>query len=159
MKKRNVFIIIGVVFLLCGTFLFKSILKSNKEVEQNSKTDVASMNLKEQYEKLNKLSKPSIIIFSYDADCCENTKKFFNQYNTKAKQLIKDYEKEFITLFINTGKLKGADKDTLMKIAEENRANQVPAISVRDSKGKLIKTLEGSFNDKEVRKLLDGVKN
>jgi ABC-type lipoprotein release transport system permease subunit len=159
MKKRNVFIIIGVIILIVGTFLVKGIVKSDKEVEQNNINNVASVSLKEQYEQLRKSSKPSIIIFSYYGGCCEDTKKFLNEYNTKADQLMKDYEKKFTVLFINTGILKGADKDTLMKIEEENGASQLPFILIRDSKGKVIKTMEGSLDDEQTRNILDGVED
>lgn len=157
MKRRNIFVI-GIVFvLIIAVFGLKNFTtQGDGKVQKNSEV---KRTLKEEYEVLRKGSKPSIIIFSYDADCCENTKKFFNEYNNKVKQLTKDYDKKFNVMFINTGILKEDDKDMLMKIAKENGTSQLPAISIRDSKGTVIKIIEGVFDAKEVRKILDEVKS
>jgi len=153
MGKRNISIIIGVLVLIVGLFVVKGIFKPN------SKDASGGENLKLQtaYEKINSSEKPSIIVFSYDADCCPSTKQFFDEYNKKARQLMKDYEKQFETLFINTGILEEKDQQVLIDIAKENGVSRLPSILLRDSSGKPFKVIEGPFDDTEVRKIMDGM--
>lgn len=150
MKKRDI-VIISIVFLSLITIFTVKIFMQNRDKPINS-TD-----LKTQYNYIKSSSKPSIIIFSYDADCCENTKRFFNEYNSMAKQLMKDYERKFISLFINIGTLKDYEKDVLMNIAKENGVSQIPSILIKDSNGRAIEVIEGPFDFDKVIKILDKV--
>ncbi|KOA19788.1 hypothetical protein CLHOM_18770 [Clostridium homopropionicum DSM 5847] len=94
MNKRNI-IIISIVFIsLITLFIVKTFI-------QNENKPISFTDLKTQYNYIKTSSKPSIIIFSFDADCCENTKKFFNDYNSMARKLMKNYEGKFISLFNN----------------------------------------------------------
>lgn len=120
-------------------------------------TTQSTADLEAQYKKINKSDWPSIIVFSYDAECCETTKKFFNVYNSKAKQIIKDYQNEFETLFINTGILGEEDMKTANIIAFENKVKQLPSILLRKPYGKTFKVVVGDFDDKELRTIMDGM--
>jgi len=153
MGKRNISIIIGVLVLVVGLFVAKGILKPD------SKRAAGEENLKLQtaYEKIKNSKMPSIIIFSHDADCCPSTKQFFNEYNKKARQLMKDYEKQFETLFINTGILEEEEQQVLIDIAKENGVSRLPSILLKDSEGKPFKVIEGPFEDAEIRKIMDGM--
>ncbi|QAA32783.1 hypothetical protein [Clostridium manihotivorum] len=154
MTKRSITIVAVVFLAVIIMFSAKVIISRGKDVPKNIK----ELTLEEQYSRISNSVKPSIIIFSYDADCCENTKKFFNEYNSNAKKLMKDYENKFETLFINTGIIE-SDKGNkvLERITKDNEVSKLPSILVRDSKGKKIKVFEGTFDDKEIRKVLDGV--
>lgn len=154
MTKRNITIVAIVFLAVIIMFSAKIIIGRGKDVPKNIK----ELTLEEQYSRINNSVKPSIIIFSYDADCCESTKKFFNDYNSNAKKLMKDYNNKFETLFINTGVIESEKENKVLeKIAKDNEVSKLPSILVRDSKGKKIKVFEGTFDDKEIRKVLDGV--
>jgi hypothetical protein len=153
MGKRNISIIIGVLVLVLGLFVAKGVFKPDSKDASGGK----NLELKTAYEKIKSSKKPSIIIFSYDADCCPSTKQFFDEYNKRARQLMKDYEKQFETLFINTGILEEKDQQILIDIAKENGVSTLPSILLRDSTGKPFKVIEGPFDDAEVRKVMDGM--
>jgi len=150
MKKRNI-IIISIVFILLITIFTVKIFK------QKENKPISSTDLKTQYNYIKTSSKPSLIIFSYDADCCESTKKFFDEYNSSAKQLMKDYEGKFISLFINIGTLNDNEEEILLNIEKENDVSQIPSLLIRDSSGKPIEVIEGPFDSDEVRKILNEV--
>jgi thioredoxin-related protein len=136
--------------------MFSLKILTGKGSEQ--KKDISSLSLEEQYKSITSSSKPSIIVFSYDADCCETTKKFFNAYNTKAKQLMKEYENKVGTLFINTGTVtEDKENEVLSKIANDNNVSILPSILILDANGDKIKVFEGTLDNKEVRKILDEV--
>lgn len=150
MNKKNI-IIISIVFIsLITIFIIKIFI-------QNENKPISSTDLKTQYNYIETSFKPSIIIFSFDADCCENTKKFFDEYNSMARKLMKNYEGKFISLFINTGTLKDEDENTLITIAKENGVSQIPSILIKDSSGKPIEVIEEPFDYNEVKKILDEV--
>jgi hypothetical protein len=150
MKKRNI-IIISIVFISL-IFIFTA-----KIFIQNRNEPISFTGLKTQYNYIKTCSKPSIIIFSFDADCCENTKKFFDEYNIMARQLISDYDDKFISLFINTGTLNDTEMKILRDIEKENGISQIPSILIKDSNSKTIDLIEGPCDYSEVKKILDEV--
>lgn len=153
MSKRNFIVLVSVLSLVLILFLAKIIFKGN--LKDNG--TLRYVDLKTQYEQIKKCGKPSIVIFSYDGDCCENTKRFFDEYNNKAKMLISDYENKVNGVFINTGALSEKDNDVLAKIAKENKVNNLPFILIMDKTGEIFKVIEGKFEDEEVRKIIDGM--
>lgn len=71
---------------------------------------------------------------------------------------MKDYENKFETLFINTGIMESEKENKVLeRITKDIEVSKLPSILIRDSKGKKIKVFEGTFDDKEIRKVLDGV--
>lgn len=113
--------------------------------------------LKSEYEKILKSGKPSIIVFSYDADCCASTKMFFDDYNKKALGLMEDYKDRFDTLFINTGILNEKDMDTALDIASKNEVLTLPSILILNSAGKTYEVIGGPFEESLVKNILDGM--
>jgi thioredoxin-related protein len=45
----------------------------------------------------------------------------------------------------------------LLKIADENKVLQLPTLVIKDSKGTIVKSIEGPFESSEVAKVLDEV--
>lgn len=154
MSKRNLGIVIIVFIAVIAVFSIKIITGKGTHLQNNRETE----SLEKQYKRVIDSSKPSIIVFSYDADCCETTKRFYNEYNAKAKKLMKDYEGKFETLFINTGIInEEQERDMVKKIAREYGVKSQPSLLILDDKDKRVKVIEGDFDDKEVRKLLEEV--
>lgn len=153
MSKRNFRILVIVLFSILILLVAKGIFKGNHK--EKDKLNV--VDLKTQYEYIKESGKASLIIFSYDTDCCENTKKFFNEYNDRAKKLIKDYEDKLETLFINAAELEEKDRDLLISIAEENEVQSLPFILIMDEEGKCVQVIQETFDNKEIRKIIDGL--
>ncbi|SHJ75778.1 hypothetical protein [Paramaledivibacter caminithermalis] len=153
MSKKKFGILILVILAVVGVILAKELFaKSNIE-----STNEGSFSIEQEYEKIKKINKPSIIIFTYEGDCCESTKKFFDNYNSMANKLISKYKDSFESLYINTGILSKDDQEILMKIANENSVKKLPTIVIRNYEGKVIKVIEGPFIEKEVKDIMDGL--
>jgi hypothetical protein len=154
LSKRNL-IIVSIVFIaVISVFSAKIFAERSNKVQ----IDSATLSLEEQYEKIIKSSKPSIIIFSYEGDCCESTKKFFDEYNSKARKIVKEYEGKFETLFIDTANIiDKKDNDALMKIAKAHNVSGLPSLLILDSKGTALELFESIFDETEVIKSLDEV--
>jgi hypothetical protein len=60
-----------------GFFVENGILKPDSKDASGGR----NQKLQTAYEKIKDSKKPSIIVFSYDADCCPSTKQFFDEYN------------------------------------------------------------------------------
>jgi hypothetical protein len=152
-SKKKFGILILVILAVVGVILAKELFaKSNIE-----STNEGSFSIEQEYEKIKKINKPSIIIFTYEGDCCESTKKFFDNYNSMANKLISKYKDSFESLYINTGILSKDDQEILMKIANENSVKKLPTIVIRNYEGKVIKVIEGPFIEKEVKDIMDGL--
>ncbi len=153
MEKKKFRILICVLILVLVVLLFKGIFQYHKKdmlIHNKMKLNI-------QYENFKKSNKPSMIIFSYNADCCKTTKKFFDEYNIKANELMSEYEGKINILFINTGILDEKDEEALKSIEKGNRISKIPSILLMDSSGKSYKVIEGLFDEGEVREIIDGM--
>jgi len=133
--------------------------KEQEDSEESSSTSSEEdpNSLKNIYQRFIESGKPSILVFSYDADCCASTKAFFDDYNGTAKKILEDYKNKFNTLFINTGILDKNNMNTLVEIASQNQVLNLPSILILDKSGQAYKVIEGPLDEAEVRKILDGM--
>ena len=131
--------------------------EDNNSNENTNSSEEKDNSLKGIYERFIESGKPSILVFSYDADCCATTKEFFDNYNGMAKKILEDYNGKFNTLFINTGILDKNNMNTVIEIATQNEILNLPSILILDSSGKPYKVIEGVFDEAEVKQILDGM--
>ena len=131
--------------------------QANDTVDEKEQEDPNS--LKSIYQRFIESGKPSILVFSYDADCCATTKAFFDNYNGIAKKILEEYNSKFNTLFINTGILDKNNMNTAVEIATQNQFLNLPSILILDKTGKAYKVIEGPFDENDARKVLDGMLN
>lgn len=133
--------------------------EDNSSNESSNTSDEEDNSLKGIYERFLESGKPSILVFSYDADCCASTKEFFDNYNGMAKKIIEEYNGQFNTLFINTGILDKNNMNTVIEIATQHEILNLPSILILDKAGKPYKVVEGLFDEAEVKKILDRMLN
>jgi len=131
--------------------------EDNSKSSSNVTDEVNSKDLEAQYKKIVESGKPSTIVFSYDADCCEKTRIFFDDYNKKVFALMEENKDKFDTLFINTGILDKKDMDTALDIASKNEVLTIPSILILDSAGKAYEVIGGQFEESLVKNILDGM--
>ena len=131
----------------------------NDEDANDTSPEEDPNSLKSIYQRFIESGKPSILVFSYDADCCATTKAFFDNYNGAAKKILEQYNSKFNTLFINTGILDKNNMNTVVEIASQNKVLNLPSILVLDKTGKTYKVIEGPFDEIEAKKVLDGMLN
>ncbi|MBE3093194.1 MAG: hypothetical protein IMZ60_00050 [Actinobacteria bacterium] len=155
-NKKIINILLAAILLITLNFLFILNGCSNSN-STDTVVEEETNSLKNIYQRFIGSGKPSILVFSYDADCCATTKAFFDDYNGTAKKILEDYKNKFNTLFINTGILDKNNMNTVIEIASQNEVINLPSILVLDKTGKAYKVIEGPFNDAEARKVLDGM--
>ena len=126
--------------------------EDNSSNESSNTSDEEDNSLKGIYERFLESGKPSILVFSYDADCCASTKAFFDNYNGMAKKIIEEYNGQFNTLFINTGILDKNNMNTVIEIATQHEILNLPSILILDKAGKPYKVVEGLFDEAEVKR-------
>ena len=131
--------------------------EDNSSNESSNSSEEKDNSLKGIYGRFIESGKPSILVFSYDADCCATTKAFFDNYNGIAKKILEGYNGKFNTLFINTGILDKNNMDTVIEIATQNEILNLPSILILDSSGKPYKVIGGVFDEAEVKQILDGM--
>jgi len=131
--------------------------EDNSSNESSNSSEEKDNSLKGIYGRFIESGKPSILVFSYDADCCATTKAFFDNYNGIAKKILEGYNGKFNTLFINTGILDKNNMNTVIEIATQNEILNLPSILILDSSGKPYKVIGGVFDEAEVKQILDGM--
>jgi len=127
--------------------------------DSNTYSEEEGNTLEDIYQRFLESGKPSIIVFSYDADCCPSTKAFFEEYNDGVMELMDAYTGDFDALFINTGIPGEKNMDTAVEIASQNNVLNMPSILILDRSGTAYRVIEGPFDEVEVKKVLDGMIN
>ncbi|MDK2952401.1 MAG: hypothetical protein PWQ77_2066 [Kosmotogales bacterium] len=157
MKNKKFITLLIVTLLVSVTFILKTTFKDDiTQVPTGPEIE----NLEKLYAKINESPKPSIIVFSYDVWCCDETHELFEDYNLRVLRLLKDYDNDYETLFVNTKMLNAQSKDFLEDISIEYIMFQFPSILIRDSSGELIYLEEEmNFDEETLRKRLDGIEN
>lgn len=157
MKNKKFITLLIVTLLVSVTFVLKIIVKDDiTQVPTGPEIE----NLEKLYAEINESSKPSIIVFSYDVWCCDETHELFEDYNQRVLKLLRDYNDYYETLFVNTKMLNAGSKDFLEDISIEYIMFQFPSILIRDSSGELIYLEEEmDFDEETLRKRLDGIEN
>ena len=153
--KKNLWIIIGVIAVFVGVIIAKELVLK-KEVKE-SMTGADPYTFKDDLDKAIALGKPVILAFSFEADCCPGTKKFFNDYNLQIKQLFSEYEGRATGFFINTGNLKEETRDLLMEVAKRYQVQQIPSLIILDGAGEKHYQVEGPFQMDAIREKLGQV--
>lgn len=131
--------------------------QTNSEESSDKPSEEEPDSLRSTHQSFIESGKPSILVFSYDADCCASTKAFFDDYNGMAKKLLEEYKSKYNTLFINIGILDENNMSTAIEIAAQYEALNMPSILILDKTGKAYKVIEGLFDEAEVKQILDGI--
>lgn len=131
--------------------------ETDSSKSSNTYSEEEGNTLEDIYQRFLESGRPSILVFSYDADCCPGTKAFFEEYNDAVMKLMKSYTGDFDALFINIGILGEKNMDTAVEIASQNNVLNIPSILILDRFGNGFKVIEGPFDKVEVKKILDGM--
>ncbi|TYQ13077.1 UNVERIFIED_CONTAM: hypothetical protein Cloal_4126 [Acetivibrio alkalicellulosi] len=172
MDKKSLGIILGVFLMVAAVFFVKGISQeesqdyipnttastnANTDTNANAEESTNGDSLHERYERIKSSNKPSIIVFSYEGDCCPGTKQFFDNYNEQIRTLLKEYEDKFETMFIDLDGVTREDGEIVDIIAEKNGINQLASFVIRDSEGNPKRVVEGPFDMDEIKSFMDGV--
>jgi len=157
LKNKKIITLLIVTLLVSVTFILKTTVKDDiTQVPTGPEIE----NLEKLYAEINESLKPSIIVFSYDVWCCDETHELFEDYNQRVLKLLRDYNDYYETLFVNTKMLNAESKEFLEDISIEYIMFQFPSILIRDSSGESIYLEEEmDFDEETLRKRLDGIEN
>lgn len=98
--------------------------------------------------------KPTMLVFSYDADCCPSTKKFFDDYNEKINKVAKEYRDKLNYIFINTGIVNENEKKQVIEIAKHYDIDYLPSIVLLNHNGEMLKIIVNDFDEQELLDLI-----
>lgn len=153
--NKKMWIGMGVLVVFAAIILAKELVVEKAAKENTAAAD--PFTIKENLDKAIALGKPVILAFSFEADCCPGTKKFFDDYNLQIKQLFSEYEGRVTGFFINTGNLKEETRDLLMEVAKRYQVQQIPSLIILDGAGEKHYQVEGPFQLDHIREKLGQV--
>lgn len=147
MKNKRQWVLL---FMACITMLVVQL--SGVSIGQAKNMDE---NFQTTYDEFKTNGRASLMVFSYEGECCDNTKLFLSAYNQDAKSLLSKYKEVCNTLYINIGILTESQNRDALKIARENKVNVLPSILILDKGGKVAKVLPGNFKKDEAINIVD----
>ena len=152
MKRKTV--------LLCMVLVLVGLISTAKYISSRRAASTSAdqpIHLASIYASFKQSKKPSVIVFSYDAECCETTKAFFQDYNSKAKAFLEKQKNKLNTLFVNTGTMNEQQVSEFLEIAQETSMTEVPCVLLLDSSGKPVEIISGPFDAAAVSKAAEGL--
>ena len=150
-KYTKIFITLIVVLSLIGIVSIKGDLKKQPETGFSISKNTA---LDSYEESISNGRKPTMIVFSYDADCCPATKEFFDDYNKRIKMIAQEYKDDLNFIFINTGIIDENEKKKILKIANQYGVEYLPSIVLLSSQGELFKIIANNFDEQELYSMI-----
>ena len=93
---------------------------------------------------------PVVVVLTYNADCCETTKEFFDKHRTTAGELEKKYSNKVKFAWIDIAVYDQLEHDKLMEVAQEFKVDSIPALVLLDKNRKVINSWIGELNRDEV---------
>src|SRR4030065_1310334 len=93
-KNINILLIVILIITMNLIFILNGCNGANAVIEENQNItiDDGENSLKNIYQSFVESERPSILVFSYDADCCASTRAFFDNYNGMVKKLLDEYK-------------------------------------------------------------------
>lgn len=159
MKKKNLIITAAVVAIILSIILVKEVFIKKNSVQIEQTTTSEDIDYTKRYEQIKKSGKPSIIVFSYEGQCCPGTKRFLQMYNNSVLSIFDLFKDKIKSLFINTGSLSVEQKKDVVKIAKQIGARRLPSMVILDKTGKVYKSFLGRFNENDVKNIIKGLIN
>jgi len=101
--------------------------------------------------------KPAVLVFTYNADCCESTKEYLEKHSAIAKSLEQKYSSRINFVWIDVALYNEVDKEVLFSIAKKYGVTGIPALVLIDSKGQPAPLIIGELNEKATADKLEGL--
>lgn len=94
-------------------------------------------------------------VFTYNADCCESTKKIFEDHRNTVKDFENRYGKDVKFTWYDVSFQSDSYQKDLMEAAQKAGVNKIPAIVVLDSEGNVLNRQIGNIKTEELNKVFE----
>jgi hypothetical protein len=138
-------VLLTVVFIALVILIAKPYFK-----QQNTTEFFALGTLTEKYNYMVQEKPVTLIVLSYDADCCASTQAFFERYNQAINDIIENSSQELYTLYIDYAALSKEDEDVFNTLVEAYNLKTLPSLVLINRKGKILTKTEGPFNKEDL---------
>lgn len=145
--QRKAFLL--VLFVAVAFLLFRPYLAKDAAAEP-------SIPAQEMLEQAFASESPVTVIFSYGAECCPSTEKFFQLYEIRVRALLKS-RTEIRSVWLNVGAESQADQDAILSISQRYGVTQVPSLIVLDKDRELVALIQGEPDYNAMEEALDKV--
>ncbi|SHK12980.1 hypothetical protein SAMN02745975_03719 [Geosporobacter subterraneus DSM 17957] len=150
MKKYKWMILFTVIVAISGIILMKNITKTNT----GSSTEKYET-LEAKVNHFEKSSKIKIVMYSTETDCCPDLEKFYNNYNYKSTNLLKEYNGKIEGLLINKKSLNESDLKTAATYEKKYNIKVLPTLIIFDYKNIERVRIVGDYQASEVKNTLE----
>lgn len=98
----------------------------------------------------------TVLVISYDAECCPGTQEFFAAYKEDVYRAMKPFSDKVQFVWINAGVENKAWQDEIMVIARRYSVTHLPSLLVINSAGEAVELIVGPFEDNQLHLILEG---
>ena len=151
-RKYKIIIVCAVAVILAVTFTLKfTVFKKVTNV------DIAEMDLYGQYETFKETKQPRMIVFSYFTLCCVSSMAETGLYNYEVKKIMKEYEGELLSIFIDSKNISDTDREVLYQMSADYEVVTLPTIILIDDLGHVLGFFEGKLDEEKVKEGIESL--
>ncbi|MDI6709087.1 MAG: hypothetical protein QMC81_11370 [Thermoanaerobacterales bacterium] len=99
--------------------------------------------------------RPVALVLTYQADCCESTRRFFAEHRAAVESLERAYGQKISFVWVDVALYNETDRRGLQKLARDFQVTAIPALVIVDGAGGTVGKFEGQLDETEARGLLD----
>lgn len=97
------------------------------------------------------------LVFTYNADCCESTRQFFDQHRNSVKELENKYGNRVQFTWYDVAVKDEVYQKEVLEAANKAGVQNIPAFVVLDAKGNVLTRQIGQLKMDEVSKVFEGL--
>lgn len=101
--------------------------------------------------------KPAVLVFTYNADCCPDTKEFFDKHRAAVKNIEREFSARANFVWIDVAIYNVVDGEGLNNLAKKYGVTAIPALVLVGADGKLLPVILGELDEKSVADKLAGL--
>ena len=96
-------------------------------------------------------------MFTYNADCCETTRQFFDQHRNSVKELENKYGNRVQFTWYDVAVKDDTYQKEMLEVAKKVGVQNIPAFVVLDGSSNVLTRQIGQLKTDEVNKIFEGL--
>lgn len=148
-SKTRLVILILIVAAVAGIIIYPNVV--NKVEQDPQELSPAAL-----LEEVMSHRQTTVLVFSYDAECCPGTQEFFAAYKEDVCHAMEPFSDKVQFVWINAGVENKAWQDEIAAIARQYSVTHLPSLLVINTAGETIELIVGSFDENQLHLILEG---
>ncbi len=147
-SKIKLLILIVIVAAAAGMIIYPNLVKrADGEIPELSPAVLLEQALSHK--------QPTVVAFSYDAECCPGNEEFFAAYKEDVYRAVEPFSEKVQLVWINAGVESKLWQDEITTIARQYSITHLPSLLVLSDTGEEIEVFVGLIEDEQLHLILE----